>query len=721
MSQILGLGGGGNMQCPSISHLNPNFMFVASDLSGLYRSFDAGQHWQMIESDAMLASTQCPVTFDYKDGNTVYAFNPFRTLLRYSIDAGDTWKTLASTLPGSSNRITAMISIPGVNVNDPTRLFVGTDKGVAEFSVATTQTFDSPQPIGEVIKFVFLLQGSTQLLFLATTNGVFQYNFQNQLWSDFHTADLNLPMVQGTFDKSWCGIDPNNTANTNYGTPIRDLAGAASNTAFVLHVSVMTTIVTMAGSSKVAGGIYRFDSGQAHWSQPPRPDSTVATRPARYDWLGMATNDTSTVYTTYCGPSPSGQAGVFKSVNQGPWIQVFTTTTIDGQWVDFDLGPGFLGSGFGGPAHGFTVCASNSNIAAFTNNAEIYVLTNAGQTWAARYSTLEGTKAVGQPWSSAGLEVTTTWDYVIDSHNPQVHYICYTDIGLARSDNGGQRWTHIPLQSRQGNSYNNVYQLAIDPEPDLTDNTKPANIWAACSQLHDIPYQAQKGNGTNEGGVMVSNGANVGTAFTDFSDDLQGSLPIIGSVTSVLVTPRANQQADRYLYAAVYGVGIHYRKQTGASWGGWILVGNPSGYTVPHVYRLHLVDTTLFCVVAGGFGSANPTQSGGLWTMQVGGGQWTSNNGNLPSCNPTDIFAVDVNQIYLCANNYNSEPNPGLYFTSNATAASPIWTAYSPAPPINPVNYSLYAPFVDQNGNLYVTTTYRGIFVRSRKVLLAIL
>jgi len=428
MSQILGLGGGGNMQCPSISPLNPNFMFVACDMSGLYRSFDAGQHWQMIESDAILASTLCPVTFDYKDGNIVYAFNPFRTLLRYSLDAGDTWKTLASTLPGSSNQITAMISIPGVNVNDPTRLFVGTDKGVAEFSVATTQTFGSLQSIGEVIKFVFLLQGSTQLLFLATTNGVFQYNFQNQQWSDFHTTDLNLPMVQGTFDMSWCGIDQNNKANTNYGTPIRDLAGAASTTAFVLHVSVMTTIVTMGGSPKVAGGIYRFDSGQAHWSQLPPPDSTVAARPARYDWLGMATNDMSTVYATYCGPT--GQLGVFKSVNQGTWSQVFTT--IDRQWADFDLS-----TGFGGPAHGFTVCASNSNIAAFTNLAEIYVLTNAGQTWAARYSTPEGTKAAGQPWSSAGLEVTTTWDYVIDSHNPQVHYICYADIGLARSDNGG--------------------------------------------------------------------------------------------------------------------------------------------------------------------------------------------------------------------------------------------------------------------------------------------
>src|SRR6266568_4913286 len=156
MSQILGLGGGGNMQCPSISHRNPNFMFVACDMSGLYRSFDAGQHWQMIESDAMLASTRCPVTFDHKDGNTVYAFDPFRPLLRYSLDAGDTWKTLANSLPASSTVITAMTSIPGVNANAPSRLFVGTNKGVAEFNVAN-QTFGSLQSVGEVIKFVFLL------------------------------------------------------------------------------------------------------------------------------------------------------------------------------------------------------------------------------------------------------------------------------------------------------------------------------------------------------------------------------------------------------------------------------------------------------------------------------------------------------------------------------------------------------------------------------------
>src|SRR5690349_15151797 len=97
MARILGLGAGANMLCPSTSPFDPRFMFVACAMSGLYRTFNNGHNRQMIESEAMLASTRCPLTFDATDRNTVYAPDPYRYfVVRTSTDKGHTWQTLVT-------------------------------------------------------------------------------------------------------------------------------------------------------------------------------------------------------------------------------------------------------------------------------------------------------------------------------------------------------------------------------------------------------------------------------------------------------------------------------------------------------------------------------------------------------------------------------------------------------------------------------------------------
>lgn len=49
-------------------------------------------------------------------------------------------------------------------------------------------------------------------------------------------------------------------------------------------------------------------------------------------------------------------------------------------------------------------------------------------------------KLRGAAFQNTGLVVTTTWNYVIDPLEPKRHYICYTDIGLARSLDAGATW-----------------------------------------------------------------------------------------------------------------------------------------------------------------------------------------------------------------------------------------------------------------------------------------
>ena len=44
----LGLSGGGGMFTPAISPADPNLVLVNCDMSGVYRSIDGGQNWEMI-------------------------------------------------------------------------------------------------------------------------------------------------------------------------------------------------------------------------------------------------------------------------------------------------------------------------------------------------------------------------------------------------------------------------------------------------------------------------------------------------------------------------------------------------------------------------------------------------------------------------------------------------------------------------------------------------
>ena len=71
------------------------------------------------------------------------------------------------------------------------------------------------------------------------------------------------------------------------------------------------------------------------------------------------------------------------------------------------------------------------------------------------------TDAGGQAWLCNGLVVTTTWNYYIDPHEPTRHYICYTDIGFARSEDRGKSWLYATAGSPWKNTF---YDLAFDPD-----------------------------------------------------------------------------------------------------------------------------------------------------------------------------------------------------------------------------------------------------------------
>src|SRR5579859_5406921 len=84
---ILGPGGGGTMQIPTISPHDPNLVVEACDMTGAYITTDGARSWRMFNLRTGVRS----YAFDTSDPAVIYAGNG---LLWRSADRGRTWRVL---------------------------------------------------------------------------------------------------------------------------------------------------------------------------------------------------------------------------------------------------------------------------------------------------------------------------------------------------------------------------------------------------------------------------------------------------------------------------------------------------------------------------------------------------------------------------------------------------------------------------------------------------
>jgi photosystem II stability/assembly factor-like uncharacterized protein len=259
-------------------------------------------------------------------------------------------------------------------------------------------------------------------------------------------------------------------------------------------------------------------------------------------------------------------------------------------------------------------------------------------------------------WIDTGLVVTTAWQFYIDPFEPNRQYIAYTDIGYARSTDAGKTWfwqTGRPLR-------NTTYELAFDPE-------SPGKMWAALSDLHDIPnYNVISGHhyfARAAGGVGVS--TDFGVTWRDSSVGLPRK-----PITSVIVDPKS-PKAARILYASAFEEGVYRSSDGGRSW-----EKRSNGLGAPGINmracRLILhSDGTLFCLVTARKKDRRYVDDGpGLYRSGDGGEHWERINRSFPLLWPKD-FDVDPRNsrvIYLGAADTDNEQG-GLYKTTDGGAS----------------------------------------------------
>ena len=166
------------------------------------------------------------------------------------------------------------------------------------------------------------------------------------------------------------------------------------------------------------------------------------------------------------------------------------------------------------------------------------------------------------------------------------------------------------------------------------DPARPGRIYAAASQLHDIPHylavsRTIGGYRTHTGGVVVSDDYGA-TWKIPYEPGSATGLP--NQVCTTVILDPASPPDSRTLYAGIFGegdddkAGVYTSTDGGKTWAR--LPDSPGIAPNLHIYslRLHPVTGDLYCLITGYRGPEKETffeVPGGLWRSTDKGGTWT--------------------------------------------------------------------------------------------------
>lgn len=636
----VGLSGGGAMFTPAISPADSQRMMVNCDMSAAYVTQDGGATWRMISHEQLHSSTRCRPAWHPTDPLTVYAADG-NAGLEVSHDGGLHWEKTGGDLPHDMRGEIA------IDPDHPARMLAGAGEAVYRSADAGRTWTRCDGPTGEPLGFAFDRNSPAgrPTCFAATAQGVWRSRNGGMTWE---RATTGLPE-----------------------RPILAFAGGSSRAD---HTTILyCTVPTEVRDGALSGGIYRSGDGGATWQSAMGSGLNVETKAfdewamgpvAQYRHIITSDARPRTVYAfnTSTGVPPPHDATCYRSDDAGAtWRATFQADPrYPGRNVQKDYVVSEDGQ-FYQDVPQPAIAATDPNRLLLVTGGSCYVTTDGGRTWSCGHTRPADTSAPpgpGSRWLCNGLVVTTTWNYYVDPFRPQRHYICYTDIGFAISDDRGHSWRWWSCKGRAPWS-NTCYALAFDP-------TTPGKVWGAFSSTHDIPNANiiyGRHRSTYPGGVCVS------SDFAETWKPTSEGLPA-AALTSVVVDPRS-PAGRRTLFAGVFGHGVYRSTDDGRTWEARNAgLGSAENRRVDRVY-LH-PDGTLFALVTA-LRKDNRFQADGvgLYRSPDAGAHWQLVNASQPLLWPKD-FTVDPRDsrtIYLSACNANGQEQAGLYRTTDGGAS----------------------------------------------------
>jgi photosystem II stability/assembly factor-like uncharacterized protein len=615
--RIVGPGGGGAMFHVTINPHDRNEVLLSCDMTGAYISHDGGRHWRMFS----LRGSVHFFAFDPLQRHTLYAGTE---ALWKSTDDGESWHLL---WPRPST-VRAVVM----------------DSDHADESYLST-----PNPIGTITDLAIDPADSRTLYVTAIREGrssIVLSRDGGQRWRSL------LPLEEAPLHL-W--IDPRSARGqrdvyvaTSAGIRARirgqwqqrDLPSgftlAEVSAGFSAKKDREVVFYAVATDKQSRRQLFLTTDGGVTWAPARLPGSGTQVRA-----VATSLNHPETAYASYKDLEIDGKRlqGVARTDDYGAhWRLVWRSSfqredaNVHDAWIAEAMTPEWTEEPLS-----LTVDDHDPNVAYATDLGRTMETTDGGANWVVSYS--ESAKEAAQSeasWISTGLDVTTTYGYDFDPFDPRRRFILTTDIGLFRSEDGGQSWMRS-VEGAPARWRNTTYSVAFDPKV-------RGKMWAAMSEIHDLPRPKMwRHRPTSEyiGGICIS--VDGGKTWQAASKGMPETAP-----TSVVLDP-TSPAGKRTLWAATMGYGVFRSTDDGHTWSP---INRGITQENPLAWRLvRASDGTLYTLIArrSEDGSIGNSGDGALYRSTDGGENWIPvplpTGANAP--NGLAIDPEDPNHLYL--------------------------------------------------------------------------
>jgi photosystem II stability/assembly factor-like uncharacterized protein len=534
---------------PAVSPHDPDYAYVACDMTGSFVTYNGGKSWRMF-------SLRGPVKYfvpDPVNPDIVYAKS---IALFKSVDRGNTWNIL---YPAPSE-------INGV---------------VSKGDHAEEIIFTKDSTRREVLALAVDPDNSMKLYAVISVDNEVSYCFsddQGEHWTKVKKLDdevkgIYVDPVSPEKDRTLYITGKNSITVREEGlwsinpgpgnvSKINEFAGGFSKlrNKFIFYAISGKSYFNPEGD---LSGIYFSEDGGKSWEN--RQDGLLKFQSENAgfpEWRCIATcySRPDVVYVSYNGLKLNNDTtciGVAKSEDYGnTWKLVWEDRLTKGGsiysgnytkgWIDDRFGPTWGENPFA-----IAVAPSDAGICYTTDFGRTIRTSDGGTTWEQVYTN----RIAGAGWFSRGLEVNTGYCIVGDPFDTNHMFIANTDIGLMESKDGGKSWMSGTMNNGIPDKWvNSTYWLAFDPDV-------KGRAWAVMSSTHDLPRPKmwrRSGVAGYEGGILLTEDG--GISWKPVSGDIGEA-----AFTHILIDPSGSKES-RTLYACAFGKGVYKSTDGGMTW-----------------------------------------------------------------------------------------------------------------------------------------------------------